>query len=82
MDDVLPGTIMQGVSSQLSIFALFHRSCDRLRCTSCDFQVVYFNDQEWNSKCDYLFFRNNMPNVRKLRQNLVKKRGEEIVGDI
>ncbi|XP_073341126.1 cilia- and flagella-associated protein 418 isoform X4 [Pagrus major] len=30
------------------------RSCDQLRCTSCDFRVLMFDDFEWDS-CDYLF---------------------------
>ncbi|KAM8735699.1 cilia- and flagella-associated protein 418 isoform 3-T3 [Acanthopagrus schlegelii] len=32
------------------------RSCDQLRCTSCDFRVLMFDDFEWDS-CDYLFLR-------------------------
>lgn len=33
------------------------RSCDQLRCTSCDFRVLTFDDCEWDSSCDYLFLR-------------------------
>ncbi|KAF7226742.1 cilia- and flagella-associated protein 418 isoform X2 [Nothobranchius furzeri] len=33
------------------------RSCDQLRCTSCDFQVLMFDDSEWDVSCDYLFLR-------------------------
>ncbi|KAG7999289.1 Protein C8orf37-like protein, partial [Nibea albiflora] len=33
------------------------RSCDQLRCTSCDFRVLMFDDCEWDLSCDYLFFR-------------------------
>ncbi|XP_064393369.1 cilia- and flagella-associated protein 418-like [Halichondria panicea] len=51
------------------------RSCDKLRCTGCDFNVLHFNDFTWHSKCDYMFFRNNMPNTDKLSKNLVRKRG-------
>ncbi|XP_030248594.1 cilia- and flagella-associated protein 418 [Sparus aurata] len=50
------------------------RSCDQLRCTSCDFRVLMFDDFEWDS-CDYLFLRNNMPDRQKLRAKLKKRRG-------
>ncbi|XP_028985334.1 cilia- and flagella-associated protein 418 [Betta splendens] len=51
------------------------RSCDRLRCTSCDFQVLSFDDCEWDPSSDYLFFRNNVPDRQKLRAKLNKRRG-------
>ncbi|TKS82686.1 Protein C8orf37 -like protein [Collichthys lucidus] len=51
------------------------RSCDQLRCTSCDFRVLMFDDCEWDLSCDYLFFRNNMPDRQKLRAKLKKRRG-------
>ncbi len=56
-----------------------YRSCDKLRCTGCDFNILHFNDYAWHSKCDYMFFRNNMPNTDKLNKNLVRKRGENII---
>ncbi|XP_051261384.1 cilia- and flagella-associated protein 418 [Dicentrarchus labrax] len=51
------------------------RSCDQLRCTSCDFRVLMFDDCEWDSSCDYLFLRNNVPDRQKLRAKLKKRRG-------
>lgn len=51
------------------------RVCDKLRCTSCDFSVVILDDYEWQPDCDYLFFRNNIPDFDKLRSKLRKKRG-------
>ncbi|KAM4028871.1 cilia- and flagella-associated protein 418 isoform 1-T1 [Anomaloglossus baeobatrachus] len=33
------------------------RACDQLRCTSCDFNIVTFDDYKWDASCDYLFFR-------------------------
>lgn len=51
------------------------RSCDQLRCTSCDFRVLTFDDSEWDSSCDYLFFRNNMPEQEKLESKLKRRRG-------
>lgn len=51
------------------------RACDKLRCTSCDFSVVILNDYEWQKDCDYLFFRNNIPDFEKLKSKLTRKRG-------
>ncbi|XP_023144150.1 cilia- and flagella-associated protein 418 isoform X2 [Amphiprion ocellaris] len=50
------------------------RSCDQLRCISCDFKVLMFDDCEWDPSCDYLFLRNNMPDREKLRTKLKKRR--------
>ncbi|KAI4799760.1 hypothetical protein KUCAC02_016656, partial [Chaenocephalus aceratus] len=43
------------------------RSCDQLRCTSCDFKVLMFDDCEWDSSCDYLFFSAAGPLRRRLQ---------------
>ncbi|XP_064298429.1 cilia- and flagella-associated protein 418 [Phalacrocorax carbo] len=51
------------------------RTCDQLRCTACDFRVSLFNDYVWDQSCDYLFFRNNMPELSKLRAKMRKKKG-------
>merc|ERR1711953_283463 len=48
------------------------RSCDRLRCFSCDFDVVGFRGFRWSSETDYLFLRNNHPLKEKLRANLIE----------
>uniref|UniRef100_A0A4W5LE66 Cilia- and flagella-associated protein 418 n=1 Tax=Hucho hucho TaxID=62062 RepID=A0A4W5LE66_9TELE len=47
--------------------AVSQRSCDQLKCISCDFRVAMFDDHEWDPSCDYFFFRNNVPNCQKLR---------------
>ncbi|XP_056261980.1 cilia- and flagella-associated protein 418 isoform X2 [Pseudoliparis swirei] len=51
------------------------RSCDQLRCTSCDFRVLTFDDCEWDASCDYLFLRNNVPDRLKLAARLKKRSG-------
>ncbi|XP_050988087.1 cilia- and flagella-associated protein 418 isoform X1 [Labeo rohita] len=51
------------------------RACNHLRCTSCDFSIIMFDDHEWDSSCDYLFFRNNMPDYHKLKVKLRRKKG-------
>nr|XP_046255554.1 cilia- and flagella-associated protein 418 [Scatophagus argus] len=62
-------TVTNGVGTTTS-----KRSCDQLRCTSCDFRVLMFDDCEWDLSCDYLFFRNNMPDRLKLRAKLRRRR--------
>mmetsp|Transcript_163331 Transcript_163331/g.301668 ORF Transcript_163331/g.301668 Transcript_163331/m.301668 type:complete len:717 (+) Transcript_163331:106-2256(+) len=44
-------------------------------CTGCDFQVLRIDDYIWNGGVEYMFFRNNYPNVGKLRAGLVPQRG-------
>ncbi|XP_076827653.1 cilia- and flagella-associated protein 418 isoform X2 [Brachyhypopomus gauderio] len=63
-------SIISGIGTSIS-----KRACDQLRCTSCDFRVAMFDDHEWHSSCDYLFFRNNMPDHTKLRSKLRRRRG-------
>mmetsp|Transcript_17270 Transcript_17270/g.27576 ORF Transcript_17270/g.27576 Transcript_17270/m.27576 type:complete len:214 (-) Transcript_17270:56-697(-) len=49
--------------------------CTRMRCTSCDFEVLRFDNSKWNDKVSYLFFRNNTPNVARLSVNLLSTQG-------
>ncbi|XP_020824457.1 cilia- and flagella-associated protein 418 [Phascolarctos cinereus] len=51
------------------------RTCDQLRCTACDFRVLSFDDYKWDKSCDYLFFRNNMPEFNKLKAKMTKRKG-------
>ncbi|KAI8519756.1 PREDICTED: protein C8orf37-like [Branchiostoma belcheri] len=51
------------------------RSCDQLRCTDCDFRVVFYDNYEWDATCEYLFFRNNVPDFAKLKAKLNKRKG-------
>nr|XP_045361396.1 cilia- and flagella-associated protein 418 isoform X2 [Camelus bactrianus] len=63
-----------GTNTSQRAFSLT-RACDRLRCVACDFWVVSYDDHRWDRSCDYLFFRNNMPEFHKLKTKLVKKKG-------
>ncbi|XP_065154649.1 cilia- and flagella-associated protein 418 isoform X1 [Paramisgurnus dabryanus] len=63
-------SVLNGIGTSVS-----HRACNQLRCTSCDFRVAMFDDHEWDSSCDYLFFRNNMPDHHKLRAKLKRRKG-------
>eukprot|EP00695_Tsukubamonas_globosa_P002674 TRINITY_DN3863_c0_g1_i1.p1 TRINITY_DN3863_c0_g1~~TRINITY_DN3863_c0_g1_i1.p1 ORF type:complete len:218 (-),score=35.86 TRINITY_DN3863_c0_g1_i1:77-730(-) len=51
------------------------KRCTNLRCTKCDFKVQCLDEQAWTKSVDYLFLRNNFPDVEKLKKNLVKKKG-------
>ncbi|XP_047373948.1 cilia- and flagella-associated protein 418 isoform X2 [Sciurus carolinensis] len=62
-------TIPFGIGTNTS-----QRACDHLRCIACDFWIVSYNDCMWDKSCDYLFFRNNMPEFHKLKTKLVKKK--------
>ncbi|XP_045139870.1 cilia- and flagella-associated protein 418 isoform X2 [Echinops telfairi] len=64
-----------GMPVKGSIQGLGKRACDRLRCIACDFRIVSYNDYMWDTSCDYLFFRNNMPEFQKLKTKLVQKKG-------
>ncbi|XP_012688927.2 protein C8orf37 homolog [Clupea harengus] len=63
-------TIPPGVGTSNS-----QRVCSQLRCISCDFRIASFDDHEWDSTCDYLFFRNNMPDCDRLRAKLKRRKG-------
>ena len=49
--------------------------CDQLRCLSCDSSVLSFNNYSWTDDVEYLFFRNNYPNNKKLKTKLVYSEG-------
>ncbi|XP_063780210.1 cilia- and flagella-associated protein 418 isoform X2 [Pseudophryne corroboree] len=51
------------------------RACNQLRCTSCDFTIVTFDDYKWDASCDYLFFRNSVPEHSKLQCKMIRKKG-------
>jgi hypothetical protein len=41
----------------------------------CCHQILQFQDHEWDSQVDYMFFRNNVPNVEKLSVRLLSSQG-------
>ncbi|XP_055759055.1 cilia- and flagella-associated protein 418-like [Salvelinus fontinalis] len=53
------------------------KSCDQLKCISCDFRVAMFDDHEWDPSCDDLFFRSNMRDCQKLRAKLRRRKGAQ-----
>ncbi|XP_069813412.1 cilia- and flagella-associated protein 418 isoform X2 [Dendropsophus ebraccatus] len=55
--------------------SISERACNQLRCTTCDFNIVVFDDYKWDASCDYLFFRNSMPEYSKLQTKMIRKKG-------
>lgn len=55
--------------------SISQKTCDKLRCTSCDFKVVSFDNFEWTDDTDYLFLRNHAPDFHKLKSNLNSRTG-------
>ena len=41
-----------------------------MRCTSCDFHVMWFDNYSWSDSCDYYFLRNNVPDFGRLKRKL------------
>jgi len=50
-------------------------ACDQLLCSQCNFRILFFLNFEWDTKVEYMFFRNNMPNVEKLSVMLLPREG-------
>lgn len=46
-------------------------------CTACDSQILKIRDGIWSGDVEYMYFRNLYPNIGKLRQKVVVKRGCE-----
>ena len=46
------------------------------RCSKCDMRVLRFADYRWAPDADYMFFRNFMPNVDKMRTKLQPDDGQ------
>ncbi|KAI8818784.1 retinal maintenance-domain-containing protein [Fimicolochytrium jonesii] len=51
------------------------RSCNRVRCVKCDFRCLAFPDATWTPDTDYLFLRNNMPDVERMQEKLSEADG-------
>ncbi|OAF69262.1 hypothetical protein A3Q56_02986 [Intoshia linei] len=44
------------------------RCCHNMKCLKCDIDVVILCNQKWSNNVDYLFFRNNSPNITKMKK--------------
>lgn len=53
--------VVLGVSGSLT---------QNIQCLKCDFKVLRFDRSQWDSDVNYLFFRNYMPNVKKIAVKL------------
>ena len=43
------------------------KACPSLLCLSCNLSVVRADNLQWDESTDYLFLRNNVPNMSRLR---------------
>jgi hypothetical protein len=55
----------------LKASAFSRSACDSLLCSQCNFKVLVFLHGSWDKSVDYMFVRNNMPNVDKLKAKLI-----------
>mmetsp|Transcript_65608 Transcript_65608/g.116788 ORF Transcript_65608/g.116788 Transcript_65608/m.116788 type:complete len:262 (-) Transcript_65608:1016-1801(-) len=55
--------------------SLVDKKCDNIRCTKCDFKVIWFDNYSWDPSVTYIFLRNNVPDFDKLKEMLVKDNG-------
>ena len=46
-----------------------------MRCVSCDFHVIWFDNYSWSDSCDYYFLRNNVPDFGRLKKKLNTNKG-------
>ena len=53
------------------------RACNALRCTSCDLPVLRLEGCAWTTGVDYLFCRNNYPDLAWLRARTTERTGEQ-----
>jgi|ERR1712166_179157 len=54
--------------------------CNKLRCHSCDFPVVVWDNYEWDASADYIFMRYNYPDWEKLQPKLMPRTGVRAYG--
>ena len=67
-----PGPLLGGVVTSTGVSSVSSpRSCDRLLCLQCNIPVISIDHVEWDQSTDYLFLRNNVPNIDKLRGNIL-----------
>ena len=46
--------------------------CQHIRCLNCDHLIMHFLGRKWAESADYLFFRLNFPNRKKLETKLLR----------
>lgn len=73
LDDLI-GEISTTTSTVGRSGSYSHGLVPGFQCMACDFQVLRIDNMVWGDSVDYMFFRNNYPNVQKLRPQLVKRR--------
>jgi len=72
--DDLVGEVLAAGSSMPTQSSASHALVPGFQCTGCDFQVLRIDNYIWGSGVEYMFFRNNYPNVQKMRPQLVPRK--------
>jgi hypothetical protein len=72
--DDLVGELMESTTSAPSRSGTSHGLVPGFQCTGCDFQVLRIENYIWGTGVEYMFFRNNYPNVQKMRPQLVPRK--------
>ena len=71
-----PETLLGGPQSSSGVSAVTSpRVCDNMLCLACNLPVIAIDHVQWDESTDYLFLRNNVPNIDKLRAKLKMKKG-------
>jgi len=73
LDDLL-GLALASDSSVPFKGSSSHGFVPNFHCTGCDFQVLRIENYVWEDSAAYMHFRNNYPNVMKLRAKLVPRK--------
>jgi len=73
LDDLL-GEVLDTTASVRRDGSASHGLVPGFHCTKCDFQVLRINNNIWGDAVEYMFFRNNYPNVQKLRPQTVPRK--------
>ena len=71
-----PETLLGGPMASSGVSAVSSpRVCDNMLCLACNLPVLAMDNVQWDETTDYLFLRNNVPNIDKLRAKLKMKKG-------
>ena len=71
-----PETMLGGPMTSSGVSAVSSpRVCDNMLCLACNLPVIAIDHVMWDESTDYLFLRNNVPNIDKLRAKLKMKKG-------
>jgi len=74
LDDLMGDILSADATVSRGVGGVSHGLVQGFQCTACDFQVLRIDNSVWGDGVEYMFFRNNYPNVQKLRPKLVQQK--------